>query len=250
VYDISEVTAKIRKLLALANRAGTEGEAVAAAARAQELIDKYNLSIGTEVLEEETATEKDSGGSTARMSPHLAILGRAACRLFDCDFYYYHGECLEKPDSLYRYAYRRTLRFVGLRQNVEACVLTYNYLLASVESLLSGSIKGTPGWARADYRAFRIGCARRILSMAEDVKRQTVQIGGEQSEALVRIGMDVARRHIEAMKMSVHYSNTGYGYAEEAYNIGYQEGSKVDIHGARTTRMLAGKIDAERDGVQ
>ena len=80
--------------------------------------------------------------------------------------------------------------------------------------------------------------------------RSGLQIGGEQSEALVRIGMDVARRHIEAMKMSVHYSNTGYGYAEEAYNIGYQEGSKVDIHGARTTRMLAGKIDAERDGVQ
>ena len=76
--------------------------------------------------------------------------------------------------------------------------------------------------------------------MADDIKRQSVQIGGEQAEALVRIGRDIATRHIEAMKMSTHHSYTGHCGAEEAYNMGYEEGSKVDIHGARTSRMLAG----------
>ena len=68
MYTISEITAKVKKLLALAHRAGTEAEAVAAAARALELIEKYNLFIGAEALEEETATEKDAEGSTARMA--------------------------------------------------------------------------------------------------------------------------------------------------------------------------------------
>jgi hypothetical protein len=79
--------------------------------------------------------------------------------------------------------------------------------------------------------------------MAEDVKRQSVQIGGEQAEALVRIGMDIATRHIEAMKMSAHRSSDrGHGGAEEAYHMGYEEGSKVDIHGARNSRMLEGQL--------
>ena len=82
MYDASEITTKVKKLLALAARAGTEAEAVTAAAMAQEIIQRYNLTIGTEALEQESAVEQDGIGGSARLSPHLTILGEAACVIY------------------------------------------------------------------------------------------------------------------------------------------------------------------------
>ncbi len=220
MYDTSEITEKVKKLLALAAKAGTEAEAVAAAAKAQEMIERYNLAIGTEALEQESAIERDGDGRSARMSPHLCSLGHAACRLFDCEFYYY-GEAIDTQS--WTVSYRRTLRFVGLAKNVEACALTFNYFVASVESLLKGT-----------------GCSQRILSIASEVKEQRIQLGGEQVHALVRVGVDIARRHIEAMKLRPYHVDSGiYSSDREAYSKGFDDGSKVDIHGAHSSRMLA-----------
>jgi hypothetical protein len=238
VHDTSGITAKIKKLLALAERAGTEAEAFVAAARAQELIERYNLSVSTEDLAGEKGVERDSGCGSARMSPHIVILARAACRLFDCAFFY-HSAVVGTPEPRYRYSYRRTLRFVGLEQNVESCLLTFNYLVASVESLLKSTLNGSDSWTRSDYRAYRLGCSQRILSMAKEVKRQRMEIGGEQVKALVRIGQDLATQYIIGLKLhGVHHTNEHHGYSDEAYTRGYQDGDRIDIHGAGTSRML------------
>jgi hypothetical protein len=238
MHDISWITAKVKKLLALAERAGTEAEAFVAAARAQELIERYNLSVSTEELEGEKGVERDSGCGSARMSPHIAILGRAACKLFDCAFFY-HSAIVDAPEPRYRYSYRRTLRFVGLVQNVECCVLTFNYLVASVESLLKGTLNARDRWTRSDYRAYRLGCAQRILSMAKDMKEQRVEIGGEHVKALVRIGQDLATQYIKDLKLGgVHHTNEHHGYSDEAYTKGYEDAERIDIHGAGTSRML------------
>ena|ERR1022692_641595 len=170
MYETSEFTAKVKKLLALAARAGTEEEAVAAAAKAQEMIELYNLKIGTEALERESAVERDGTGGSAKMSPHLSLLGRAACRLFDCEFYY-DGKMADTRS--WRVSYRRTLRFVGLPNNVKACVLTFNYFAASVESLLRGAHNRNRQWSRSELRAYRLGCSNRILSMASEVRERS-----------------------------------------------------------------------------
>lgn len=237
MYEAAEITAKVKKLLALAARAGTEAEAVTAAAMAQEIIQRYNLTIGTEALEQESAAEQDGIGGSARLSPHLTILGRAVCRLFDCAFYY-NAEVLDDNLS-WRASYRRSLRFVGLAKNVEACVLTFNYFAASVESLLRGAREMNPEWSRSELRAYRLGCAKRILSMTSDLKKQRIELGGEQVAALVRIGQDIAQRHIAAMKMGKHRVDSRiYDSDKEAYSKGFDDGSRVDIHGAQSSRML------------
>ncbi len=238
MYEISEITLKVKKLLALAARAGTEDEAVAAAAKAQEMIERYNLSIGTETLGREPAVEQDGAIRTAKLSPHLSLLGRAACRLFDCDFYFNAEEITDTQS--WRVSYRRTLRFVGLANNVEACVLTFNYFAASVESLLWGARNTNRQWSRSELRAYRLGCSKRILSIASEVKEQRTQLGGEQVHAMVRVGLDVAKQHIAAMNLHTHRVDSSiYTSDQEAYSKGFDDGSKVDIHGARSSRMLA-----------
>jgi len=88
-FAIAEITKKIRKVLALAERGGTEAEAIAAAATAQKLIERYNLSLTTAQLQEEGTVEMDSLPRT-RIPPHMKLVADAACLLFDCA-YYYHG---------------------------------------------------------------------------------------------------------------------------------------------------------------
>jgi hypothetical protein len=238
MYDTATISMKVKKLLALAARAGTEDEAVAAAAKAQEMIELYNLAIGTETLERESAVEQDGAVRTARISPHLSLLGRAACRLFDCEFYF---NAEEITDTLsWRLSYRRTLRFVGLANNVEGCVLTFNYFAASVESLLWGARNTNRQWNRSELRAYRLGCSKRILSIASEVKEQRTQLGGEQVHALVRVGLDIAKQHIAAMNLHIHRVDSSiYTSDQEAYSQGFEDGTKVDIHGARSSRMLA-----------
>jgi hypothetical protein len=63
--------------------------------------------------------------------------------------------------------------------------MTFNYLLSSIESLLEGSdLKARAGAGRPDFRAYRLGCARRLLLMAAEVKRQREEISGGETMAV------------------------------------------------------------------
>ena len=164
-------------------------------------------------------------------------MARTACKLFDCDFYY-HG--VQRDTGGWRFAVSRSFRFVGLPANVEGCLLTFNYLLASIDSLLDGSgLKTDPRRGRADYRAYRIGCAKRLHEIASAIKHQRIAQGGDHTQALVLLGQHVAKRHIESLKLKGGLSwNEGVSGSDLAFSQGYEDGDRIDIHGARTTRML------------
>ena len=77
--------------------------------------------------------------------------------------------------------------------------------------------------------------------MTSELKKQRMEFGGEPVQALVRIGQDVAKRHIAAMKMGQHWVDSRiYDSDNEAYSKGFDDGSRVDIHGAQSSKMLEG----------
>jgi hypothetical protein len=234
LYDTSEITIKVKKLLALAERAVTEAEAVAAVGMAQQLIANYHLTLSSVELEEEGAIEKESSAST-RIRPHAVIIARTACLLFDCGFYF---RGIEQSGSAWRNTIKRSFCFVGLAANVEGCLMTFTYFLAAVESLLNGSKERE--WTQSDHRAYRIGCAKRLQTMATEIKRQRIEAGGEQAQAVVLIGQQVAKRHIQALNLKGGLSwSASPGRSVVAFDKGYQDAARIDIHGARTSRMLA-----------
>lgn len=225
---------KIRKLQALAERAGTEAEAANAAARVRELLEKHNLDMGAIQLEAEPGTEKHVVLDGVRRG-HLNILMRACCDLFDCEGFWLHTGRTR----------RWTAAFVGLEANVETACLTFAWLIDSVESLLDGWKREKPlleGFLfaakpvkRTDYDAFRNGCSIRIHEMAQAQKR-----AAHVSMELVHVGNAVARRMLDGMKFQGKYDPTikPKKDAQAAFRDGYRAGERVNLHGARENRML------------
>src|SRR4029453_15061877 len=129
VADSDPVIDRIRKLLALAG-SPNEAEAALASQRAQELLAKHNLEIGVvdragtrDIEEMETELSVDNG-----VSWNYVWDVKAAC-----------DEMFDVRSSWRRDWAGRGIRwkivFVGLGANVEAAMLTFSYLCASIDTL-------------------------------------------------------------------------------------------------------------------
>jgi len=123
---------------------------------------------------------------------------------------------------------------------VEGCLLTFNYLVASIEALLEGSgLRNSSGNSR-ELRAYRIGCAKRLLTMVSDLKRKRIDHGGSAAEALVHLGLETAKKHISSLNLKggLPHDTRVHASSVDAYQQGFEDGGRIDIHGARSTRML------------
>lgn len=223
---MNQIVEKIRKLQALAEGA-TEHEAALAASRVQELLAKHNLDIGSIELESEPGTRQEVGRAYRRIPAFANILSGACDELFDVRSYL-HGSK----------RFGHVFVFVGLKANVEAACLTYSYLMESVESLLRGAKATRIVYGSEECLAFRIGAATRIHDIAQEQKSRTVNQIPRYGE-LVHIANALAERMIQDLDLKGSRGGTG-GFIQFnlAYNLGYDQGSRVDLHGARTNRML------------
>ena len=230
---------KLRKLHALSKAAGTEAEAANAAARLQELLLKHNLEIGALELGQEEGTEQAADRSCFRHDHHM--LARCCDVLFQ----------VRSFQSRFKGKRRGRMIFVGLRANVEVACLTYAYLVESVEALLDGwkrlPKEGClfPDRSTADYNAFRVGAASRIFDMALAHMR-IIKERGTGAE-LIHLGNSVAQRMFEAHNVVNRVVNRDHGDVDkkrlDALQAGYEQGGRVDIHGARSNKMLRGPAD-------
>ena len=228
--DENPIIDKIRKLQALKDRAATEAEAANAAARIAELLAKHNLEMGAINLEKEEGKDAGSGPASQRMPPHYSVLAFVCDRLFDVRHY------LRWVGAGYQY------QFIGLPANVDAACATFSYLVSSVESLLDGWKRSAgPGWSRSDYRAFRIGAAKRIKEIAHKQK-EAILLHNPGSRELVLVGNALAKRMHDDMGFEGNRRGGSISInagSMLAFRKGYEQGSRVNIHGARNSRMLS-----------
>lgn len=236
---------KIRKLHELAENAGTEAEAANAAQRVADICRKHNLDIGVATLaEEETkATEGIHEHASTIWRKHYSYLSRAVEKLFDVGCYKKNAGRVNK-DAAGRVIGSTTVseaHFYGLKANVASAVVTYQYLLASVESMLESYLRtGGQLSGRTDFDSFRIGCACRINDEAKNVKQEVSALltGNTESQALMVLANKLVKNHFIDMKLCTR-KGPRTRTVQSAYNAGYAAGGRVDLHGARTSRMIA-----------
>lgn len=190
------VLAKVRKLLALAgNRSATEGEAAAAAAAAQRLIEQHRLDaamlddVATPPADEPIGVDHDP--LDASMKSRVAWRGTLAQGIANangCRIFWHAG---------------RQLRVIGAASRVAAVRTLYAWLVREVERLGAEAARGQ---GRSYAHAWRIGCAARLSERlgeaaragAREAKVQAVERlassnGGDTSAALVRVERALAR---------------------------------------------------------
>ena len=233
---MSDILDKLRKLQALKERAGTEQEAALAAIRIQELLQKHNLDIGVLTLQQQEGIEMGTGVTKRRLPDHWPILAHAVRELLDVEFFVRGSD---RNGGQYF--------FVGLKANTEAAVLTFQYFIDALESLLKVWKQEPDGilgrlWVERDtkdYRAFRLGAAERIREL---IVRRKEQCAGLSTE-LVHIGNAVAKRMIQSMNFQdVKMHNPVVRAAEaRSYQEGFIRGGAVNPHGAAAKKIRGRK---------
>src|SRR5262249_26053357 len=111
--------------------------------------------------------------------------------------------------------------------------------------------ESSAGKAEAFYRAvrrengaaklgeYKQGFADRILARVREHKRAAWDHPG--GADLIRVGTQIARdaMRIESLFFAGGGFSASYGSGDsEAYQRGYQDGARVDLHGAQANRML------------
>ena len=236
------ILSRIRKLQALAEGATTEAEAALALFRVHELLGKYNLDIGAVVLREDPGTSMLTGPEFKHLPPHYPKLAGACDEMFDVLHYYQRtsGEMVR-----WRRVYHRRCVFIGLTANVQTACATFAFLVDSIEILCKSwriAWKKDPanaGLYSVDSISFRLGCADRIHQTATEYK--TRLSGTLTTQELIHIGNAVAQKLYD----QITFRGPGLGsnrFPSDhwAYAAGFDKGKDVDIHGARTNRMLRG----------
>jgi hypothetical protein len=236
--ELKPVLERIAKLFAL-GESPNENEAAAALALANKLLEKHNLSRG---VVEDSAQQKAEKAMTdslgALVQAYKYTLAGATAYLHDLEWYRTSRLRTNRWEELgrERSAYDKHIVFVGLSANVATALVTFPYLVATAEAF-SRAVRRETGEASGmgDYKQ---GFADRIEARVYEHKRAARSHPG--AAELIRVGTEIARNamRIEELFFSGGF-RIGHGIGDsEAYRRGYQDGGRVDLHGAQANRML------------
>lgn len=236
--DIAEVMGKIRKLLALAQRAGNEHEAANAAARAAELMAAYEIEEATirasaptdapaeEIVRDHTVYAGGKNKSAWRITVAAAVAKSYGARCY-----------LTGPN----------VKVFGRRSAVQATEYTVAYLLREIDALAERNVAGRgKGWANS----FRLGAAACVASRLAEAQREreaqeravldllpaASAPAGSVSTALAVVTKDRAEVDAAYRDFSSRFGRAGrFGGASSSsgYAAGYAAGSSVSLGGGR-----------------
>jgi hypothetical protein len=235
--ELKPILERITKLFAL-SESPNENEAAAALARANKLLEKHNLTRG---VVSDSAQQKAEKGMTdslgALVQAYKYTLAGATAYLHDLEWYRTSRLRTNRWEELgrERSAYDKHIVFVGLSANVATALVTFPYLVATAEAF-SRAVRRENGAANmGDYKK---GFADRIQARVYEHKRAARSHPG--AAELIRVGTEIARN---AVRIEELFFSGGFriGHAigdSEAYRRGYQDGGRVDLHGAQANRML------------
>ena len=153
---------KIRGLLAMAEGQANENESLQAMALASQLMTKYGIEQD-QLKGPKKVSMAGEGDMIDLFKIHHRILAQAVGELFGCKTLNYNKV--------------KKLSFVGRPENVEACEVTFSWVVMQVEALYKEALpRGMPQTERAQYRkSFKLACAGRVYDRCVKLADQPVE---------------------------------------------------------------------------
>lgn len=193
IYSKAELLDKIRKLQALAARAGTEHEAALAAERAAAMLTKYKLDISEvpnqpEMREGVEAFECGYPGGHKLAAWALNLLSAVADTCY-CDVVYH--------------SWKKSYTLIGKPTDTQVANEMYLFLLDQIRRLIrKHRPEGVEGMSlQHARRAFAIGCSARVrdrLRAAFYAQQRQADIGKQVTALVV-----VSKQEVEAKKKAL-----------------------------------------------
>lgn len=219
------LTTKIKKLLALAERAGTEHEAELAMAKAQELLSKHGLHMGD--VQDAGDEPKESYEHTefseqVGVMPWKRIIWNNVAELYFCQYY------SDGPRKHY---------LVGKTSNIAISEYLIRYLIRSAESMAEKGSREV--MARRDYaHSFKVGFARRIAARCREeiarAKANGIKDSATGNALIVHPLYTQAKTDIAKVLKELNINLTSNVHRnvvrhEGGYNAGQEAGSKASL---------------------
>lgn len=236
---------KLAKLKALSEcPTGNVNETATAAATMMRIMLEYqihvaDLDLGAQSADnevrEESLTSQDSLNGFARWK---RILAMALCKVNSC-------ECYKSSQTDHTPWTRRTasrLVVIGTPSDIENTRKMYAFCTQEIERLCQDWGKGRPVKQKNDFKTgAAAGIANKVRTEREKVLAQELaRVQGEADESAALQLFHRKEQAVEAYLKSLHLrSSTAYVRApsQEAYRVGYQAGSSLDLSGSRTPRL-------------
>lgn len=223
-----ELMEKIRKVAALADNAGTEGEAMAAALMLQRLMNKHGL-VAEDIRDaapEEKVVANDEGERMGRICTWKGTLAQVIAKNFRCESYWSYGYDFE---TWSKYV---TLRFVGLEEDVKAATELYKMTVSAIYRLSDkytnarwrkDKVNGIH-WSRSDSiligNSYKMGF---IQGLAKAFKKQVA----DQTQAIVLTKDALVVEAVEALNLSsTGKSSAEYYKSYHARKAGEEDGKQ------------------------
>jgi hypothetical protein len=206
----------------------TESEALAAAEKVAELLDRHSLSL-SDIQIRATACDRHEVETSRKTKAPLDYTIAAIAEFCDCKVWRETGE-----DGTRRYV------FFGLRHDVDAA----GYLAAMISTAIASELvayrltreyQDVPRRARATASSsFSIGMAmsvsRKLRAMKQERDRQTVAAGRD----LVVVKSDVVERELERLNLKFRQAQRPARkyVSEDAFNAGRRAGDELPLNPA------------------
>lgn len=161
------IVERIRKLLALAGNNPNEHEAAAAAARAQEMLAEYNVTMEevghAQMHEHDPEFEFDDTIRTLSRPWRRQLGVMVAMMYFSKYFFTFHYEHVPRSKRKCGYIRHDIHNFVGARHNLMVAKMIYQYLTATIERLARLGAQSQLAAHRTSYQtSFQHACAMRL----------------------------------------------------------------------------------------
>ena len=229
-----DIINRLRKLSALTSSTN-EAEAALAACKMQELLTKHNLDMGVLNDVEEQKPHRLDTRERARRQDHEHILARAVEALLDVRCFMTINKVEWGRERKRKWS---SIVFVGLHNNVETAIITFNYLCEAVEEICKSRKYMLSG--KGEHRDYKLGAAQRIHAEINKLKDQAMLQGSTDCVALVRVGCEVAKKAFEVAMQNATKGKPIQGARNfSAYNLGYADGAQINPNVARNSKQLA-----------
>jgi hypothetical protein len=224
----SEVTEKIRKLLAL-SASPNEHEAANAAAKARELLAKHNLAMADLPLAEKeqaaTDVQQHSIELKQRRTPSwVKSLFWKLNRIFDVEVIYTTGRGRSMPK----------IRVLGILADIEAFSATFEYLTDQIVNLAEKDLPGlvlehpweSPITLRLSYAA---GCVDRVVQRIRQLTSHARQEEQRRCMDLIVMKRDAVKAFVKKQFPRLSRDHVRGALNGQAYSAGFSAADKIAL---------------------
>ncbi len=222
--DLDKLVARIQALRAKTVEQGcTEQEALAAAEKVAELLDRYGLSVSELDLRQQVCEGIGVETGRRRRGPIDDCMGSIAV-FFDCRVWGETG-----PDGTIRYV------FFGLPGDVQASVYLHDLIVLAFAGETAAYQRGAfylgldSGRKRSATTSFQAGLARGIVEKLESLRRAR-DTQGSNGRDLVPVKQSIVEQELERLGLALRRgSATRRRVIKDAYEAGEEAGRKFEV---------------------